>query len=131
MPCFAANASAFRRSRAATHAISTSSTPFAGPIRAIGAIRAAPRMPTRSFPFVIAPRVITARAQHPTRSTRRGAHDPLLDLGLLLDRRVERLLDRPVALELLGAVDHQRVTLGVPPPPLLVEEGEHRAHRAE
>ena len=57
--------------------------------------------------------------------------DPPLDLGLLPDRRVQRLLDLLVPLELLGALDLELVGGGVPVAPLLVEEGEHRAHRAE
>src|SRR6185312_8481267 len=106
MPCFAANASALRRSRAATHAISTSSTPFAGRISAIGAILAAPRIPIRSLPLAIALRVSTRRAERPTgrgRSSRAGAPQARLHLGLLVDRGVERVLDLLVPVEILLA----------------------------
>src|SRR5207302_7413620 len=48
MPCLAANFSARARSRAATAVTTTSGTSRAGRISAIGAIRAAPRMPMRT-----------------------------------------------------------------------------------
>src|SRR5947209_16096087 len=50
MPCLAAKAWVRDASRAATAAITTSALPLAGLMTARGAIRAAPRTPTRTCP---------------------------------------------------------------------------------